>query len=257
MNLFEKIELIRPTFTKTDQAISEAMKENYTLIFQNSSNSLAKLLGFSQASIMRYCRRLGYSRYNEFRFAVQEALQSENSSSDSFSKEDGYKKLISLISTETQQGSYDEFLLRISKSRLTYVYGKHRSSLPAQLFALEMQMRGKNCIYVEEIYAEQWNANLTSEDTVVLFSETGSTFRQAILTLNEQENKPVTYILCMNAAHPLIGKFDHSILIPNSTTQGMPVAIDSSAVFSIFVDFINTRYTFIHNGQGRTENENL
>ena len=254
MDIFEKIEMIKPSFTKTDMAVYNAMKDNYVTVFQNSSNALAKKLNVSQASIIRFCKKLDFEGYNDFRFALYDALKNNDNSEKENKKSEAYKKIINIIEDELSGGKYDTLIRTLEKSETVYIYGMHRSALPGTLLSIEMQMRGKRCYQVDLNYAEQWNRNLTDQDAVILFSETSDWFKNCLEEINEMKKSPATVLICMNTKHALRKYFDEVIVLPNSVNQNLSVNIDPSTIFCIFVDYINgVVKTVIKDGK---ENEN-
>ena len=70
MNPFEKIELKKDTFTKKEMIVYNILQKNPDLILRGSITSLAKDYQVSQSTITRFCQKIGYDGFNEFKFDV-------------------------------------------------------------------------------------------------------------------------------------------------------------------------------------------
>lgn len=238
MNIFDTIELKKPTFTKAEMKVCEAISKDYVIVFHHSSNSLAEELHVSQASISRFCKKLGYDGYNEFRYALYDSVHTTRPDSSSMTKADCAKRIIDLLTKQAQDGEYDHFVELLYEADYVFTTGVHRSSLPARLLAIELNMLKRFAVFRDN---EEWSdcPRLSGKSLVVCCSEQGSTFRQGIETLNaEGKNKPYTVLVCTNTKHPLRRYFDEVIWLPNSMNQNLPERVEPAVIYSIFVDIV-------------------
>lgn len=240
MNTFDLIELKKPSFTKTDMQVCDALMDNHEVIFRKSSSQLAKDLHLSQASIIRFCKKLGYDGYNDFRFALYDSIHSSSEPDGFTSKAECYKKLIDLISNEAQEGKYDKFAKKLASANMIYCTGVHRSSLPAQLLSMELSLLGKRAVFLGSEILIGWPKDISSDDVFVCFSEQGDPSRKYydFLFPVPGEEMPDSYLITMYAKHPLRKQFANVILLPGSTNQNMPERVEPSCVFSIFTDIV-------------------
>ena len=240
MNIFELIELKKPLFTRTDMQVYDRIFENNEIVFRKSSAQLAKDLNLSQASIIRFCKKLGFEGYNDFRFSLYDAIHSSDENTGFSSKGECYKKLIDLISAAAEKGDFDRFAEDIAGSGMVYCTGMHRSSLPAQLMCIELGLLGKRAVFLRDDMIAAWPKDISNKDVFVCFSEQGDPSRRGYDSLLQipEENRPETYLICMNAKHPMRKQFSHQILLPGSTNQNLPERVEPSAVFIVFVDFV-------------------
>ncbi|EQM95778.1 hypothetical protein MBAG_03513, partial [Coprobacillus sp. D7] len=70
MNPLNKIDLKKDTFTKKEMIIYDILKENPDLILRGSITTLSKDYGVSQSTITRFCQKIGYEGFNDFKFDV-------------------------------------------------------------------------------------------------------------------------------------------------------------------------------------------
>lgn len=238
MNIFDTIELKKPTFTKAEMKVCEAISKDYVIVFHHSSNSLAEELHVSQASISRFCKKLGYDGYNEFRYALYDSVHTTRPDSSSMSKADCAKRIIDLLTKQAQDGEYDHFVELLYEADYVFTTGVHRSSLPARLLAIELNMFKRFAVFRDNDEWSDW-PRLSGKSLVVCCSEQGSTFRSGIETLNaEGKNKPYTVLVCTNTKHPLRRYFDEVVWLPNSMNQNLPERVEPAVIYSIFVDIV-------------------
>lgn len=243
MNIFDTIAMKKPEFTRTDRQVYDVISKDYTVVFHESSNSLARKTGLSQASIMRFCRRLGYSGYNDFRLALYGALQTgsnNNSDPSTMTLTDCFKVVLDELQTQKDGGLYDQFVYELSHASMVFTCGSHRSSLPAQLLNLEMRLSDIWSVFLPDDQTGGWPTGMTRKDVYVLFSESNSSHLNACEVMNALpiENRPTMYLISMNPKHPLRKYFDHVIRLPWPSHEDLPRLVDPSTVFMLFTDIV-------------------
>ena len=70
MNPFEKMDLKKDSFTKKELILYDVLKDNLQNILSFSASDLSKQYNISQSTITRFCQKIGYDGYNEFKFDV-------------------------------------------------------------------------------------------------------------------------------------------------------------------------------------------
>ena len=73
-DLFVRIRFLIPTLPRAEKAIAEALLDNPEAITVMTLAELAKESGSSEASIIRFCRRLGFRGYTEMKNGFKTAL---------------------------------------------------------------------------------------------------------------------------------------------------------------------------------------
>ena len=242
MNVLDTIDLTKDQFTKADWAVYNVISEDWVRVFRNSSNALAKKFGLSQASVVRFCKRLGFDGYTDFRLALYNAIQGGQQTEAVESKAECFKRLIDLIAAQDEDGAYERFLQMLLDAKIVCTLGVHRSALPARLLVLELRLHDRMAYFLPQDQQGGFGTMLAAEGLVVLFSEAGDSSRSGIEQIAGQPDalRPRMVLVCMDAKHPLRKRFDEVIVLPSSTNQQMPTRGDPSTVFSFFVDLISS-----------------
>jgi len=80
--LMSRIDGMSNQFTKTDWKIVQYIKKNIKKFISLSAQELAKEIGTSDASIIRFSQKVGYSGLNELKYIMQKELDKEFSSAN-------------------------------------------------------------------------------------------------------------------------------------------------------------------------------
>lgn len=81
-SLMARIEGMSNQFTKTDWKIVQYIKKHTNDFIAMSAQELAKAIGTSDASIIRFAQKVGYSGLNELKYTMQKELNKNTSSSN-------------------------------------------------------------------------------------------------------------------------------------------------------------------------------
>ena len=118
--LIEKITRLSSSLPRAERIIAEALLENPEAIERMTLAEISRESGTSEASIIRFCRRLGYNGYTAMKEAFTEANHMEPASLISIAPNDDmsvilnklYKNNMEVLSEtlEITENNYDEVL---------------------------------------------------------------------------------------------------------------------------------------------------
>lgn len=245
MNPFEQMELKKMSLTKKELAVYEIFSENIDDILRNTATAMAEKYHVSQPAITRFCQKLGYQGYNDFKFDVYKYYKGNHGAQDTTSVIDYYSKLIHLIPGAVSDESFTELARRIVSSRYIAVCGCHKSSLPAQLLNINL---GKTGILSSVINVDNLNSLITTateKDTVIFFSVFSPIFRESADQILEmaEDKRPFTVLITQTDKHPIRNRVDQVIWLPSYRNQGYSQYLESQVVPMIFVDLLTNYIT--------------
>lgn len=177
--VFDRISLMEGYATKQEKVIIDFIRKgplrDMVLL---SITEFSEKVGVGDATMLRFCRKLGLRGYSEFRFLLSQSISSEEDSQDN----DADKVLSNMISA--LQSTHD--LLdheQISKAaeiilnaRNLYALGSGNSGVAAQEFRNKILRFGIGCTYFADNHFQMIAASLLNErDTMILFSVSGAT----------------------------------------------------------------------------------
>lgn len=193
MSVLDKIHALREKFPRAEQQLAEYILANPDHIRDMPSQMLAKAVGISQASVVRFTQKLGYKGYPDFKFAITDSLHhqvlpastdklhGEISLDDTFSTM-SQKLLASKINVLNKthsinsQTSYEQAALMLRNAKRVLLCGKGGSALVAKDFSYKLQKLGMAALAETDTHVQLANiANYTAEDVLVVLSESGET----------------------------------------------------------------------------------
>lgn len=241
MNPFEQMQIKQGAFTATDRQVYEAFINNIDAVLRASATSLAEDFGISQPAITRFCQKLGYRGFSDFRSAVYQHHKSAGENSSPSSAIEWYCKLLQLMPAAMEDADIDLFVERLATSRRIIATGFHKSALSAQLLNLNLLKFGIISSFApyDQLSVEQ---GITNEDTLVIFSANSRVYKDVLNTLadNPDERRPHIVLITMSRRNPLNAKVDQVIWLPNYQNQNYSQYLETQVSFMVFIDLLTS-----------------
>ena len=243
MNPFEKMDLKKDSFTKKELILYDVLKDNLQNILSFSASDLSKQYNISQSTITRFCQKIGYDGYNEFKFDVFRSGKQANTSKDDLSTLDAYIKLIEILKSSIDYEQLNQFASDIVKANSIIILGMHKSALPAKLLQFNLFKYGKKAIFLD--YGDIVNdfQQLVSEDDmVIIYTNRGNVLGSINSTLKNLVKK-VSFnlsIITMNDKLSLKKHTKNYIWLPSTINQGFQNYLENQVVFFIYTDILTS-----------------
>ena len=149
--LLERIRSEQEHFTAAQQRVAAYVIENYNQIPFLSISSLAKNIGVSDNTVIKFCNHLGFSKFGEFKKIFAEYAHLELSMSNKLSENAGHSSddgsslylemeedvaaIQATLSDPYNQDNLPKLLERMDQARDIYIIGGRGSAMMAGLFA--------------------------------------------------------------------------------------------------------------------------
>ncbi len=243
MNPFEKMDLKKDSFTKKELILYDVLKDNLQNILSFSASDLSKQYNISQSTITRFCQKIGYDGYNEFKFDVFRSGKQGNASKDDLSTLDAYIKLIEILKSSIDYEQLNHFANDIVKAHSIIILGMHKSALPAKLLQFNLFKYGKKAIFLD--YGDIVNdfQQLVSEDDmVIIYTNRGNVLGSINSTLKDLIKK-VSFnlsIITMNDKLSIKKHTQNYIWLPSTINQGFQNYLENQVVFFIYTDILTS-----------------
>ena len=182
-----------------ERKLADFILDNSHLLRDYSSQQLADAVGVSQSSVVKFCQKVGYKGYPDFKLAVSEALVAQSSySRDEPTDESSRPPLAEAEQFQHQLAANLRTLTEINESKLLdravkeldaadkiLLSGFGGSGLVAADFSFRLQQLGKTvCFHPDPAVQLQFSAQLTEQSVFVAISQTGE--NQDVLRLARQ-----------------------------------------------------------------------
>lgn len=241
MNPLNKIDLKKDSFTKKEMIIYNILKENPDLILRGSISTLSNDYHVSQSTITRFCQKIGYEGFNDFKFDVFRYEKQDNKEDiPGKSKIDQYCSLFKIVEETLDQDKMKALANDIMKSETIIVMGSHKSALPGEMLRLNLLKFGKKVLFVPFDLIHDLNYFVNEKDMIIYFTNRGSSLPHYKSALKDIKNEKhcILSIITMNNKLSLKNYCDHFIWLPSSVNQHFDMYLENQIVFFLYVDLL-------------------
>lgn len=242
MNPFEKIELKKDTFTKKEMIVYNILQKNPDLILRGSITSLAKDYQVSQSTITRFCQKIGYDGFNEFKFDVfRSEKQGKDSHENNLSTIESYCHLLHILEETIDKEKMYNLAKSIIESESVIITGSHKSSLPAKMLQYNLFKIHKKALFLADDEIHDLEQITTDKDLVIVFTNRGnSLLAKNTYKEDKEKNHFQLAFITMNDKLPTKKYSNHYIWLPSSSNQNFDQYLENQIVFFIYVDLLTS-----------------
>ena len=247
MNPIEQIELCKSQFTNSDRKISQYVLKHLDVIASYPIVEISSRAVVSKSALLRFCKKLGYTGFSEFKYEVSKCLlsgsfknpENVNGSSDIIGV---YLSCISRIPAAISDGKINEFCDLIIHANKIKIYGVHESGLSARYFAFRLASLGVDAetVTLPGIFNEKASFS-DARDLNIFLSVSGMTECVIEAAGTSLAQKAKTAMMTQNSKTKYAGEYDVFLVIPSLETDKNKLFLDSQAVLFICIDLIINR----------------
>lgn len=236
MNLIENIQLKRHTLTKNEAKACDMILADLKLVQNCSIQELSESIGVAKTSIMRFCQKMGYSGYSEFKYEVINYVNSSENTDkreeDSVTyAENKYADTIRLIHHTADDETMTRLAKKIVEARTVYLGGMINSSVSAIQMYYSLLMFGIRATVLDSSEAvRSVDLCVGEEDLIIVYSVSGkSSIVKRLIELKETNGCEVILITSSTAC---TDRFESIILPSLSAARGS--LLEDVPVYSVF-----------------------
>ena len=227
--LIVKLRFLIPTLPRAEKAVAQALLEKPELICLMTLAELARETDSSDASIIRFCRKMGYSGFSEMKQAFANALNDSSIMTvEEIHKEDSvldnlqkvYKSNMQTL-TDTillaDKEAYEEAVQVLLKAKSIHFFGAGDSAAVCQLFYFKFGRLGIPGFAQQDPVMQLMEAsNLGPGDVAVIISYEGKS--RTVLNAAKVADERGATIICITkmSKSPLLRLSDISLFIATS-----------------------------------------
>ncbi|MEE2002790.1 MurR/RpiR family transcriptional regulator [Alkalimonas sp. MEB108] len=193
-----KIRGLQDQMSAIERKLADFILDNSHLLRDYSSQQLADAVGVSQSSVVKFCQKVGYKGYPDFKLAVSEALVAQSNLSREEQSDTKKTPLAEVEQFQLQlQASYRTVLEineaktlarateLLDKADKILLVGFGGSGLVAADFAFRLRQLGKTvCYHPDPAVQMQYSAQLSEQSVFFAISQSGE--NQDVLRLARQ-----------------------------------------------------------------------
>jgi len=247
MNPLDRIQSYYDDFTSTDKELAIYFINNPHEVVTKNTDYISKETKTSKAAISRFCQKIGYSGFSEFRYDLSRFLVSRN---DETSIEIEHKNAIESISDLyvnyiNQLNNYlnDEVLQNLSKDFLEAkkikIIGLNRSFNSANQFKQRLNRLGYDCEAINDIQGINDVMNLINKEYfIIMFTTTDNMHFYSPLINSLDKNGGKLVCITMNQNLTFKKKCDYFITLPRISKDSSMSFLDDQPLFMVFIEIL-------------------
>lgn len=235
---------------KTNMTKSELVIMNYTLknlekVSDLTINDFADNLKMSKSAISRFCKKIGYSGYSQFKYDIRRHLNEiENEVDEKNSKHTVasiYSNTIKKIDETVSIDIMTKLKSKILESNKIKIFGFSETGLSAQFFSFRLTDHGFDAEAITHPSFFRKKVSLSKKDDILIFfslSANSDYIKKALqITL---ENGIPTALVTQNIASKFKDEVDYFLELPFFEDNPDDLLLDSQVILQTFcLTFLN------------------
>lgn len=241
MNPFVQMEQNKNDYTKKELIVYNLFINHVDEVIRNPLSTLAEDYNISQSTITRFCQKLGYQGYSDFKFDFYryQKKSSEVAVDQGLSVTQLYAKLILLLDTSVNDKQLQSFSEDILGARSVIIAGQHKSAIPARMLQINLMKLGINAHSVESDIYQEVPSFITDKDLLIVFSVEGLSCKPLITAVSEKNVKIA--LVTMNNRNTQKNLLAHYFYLPSSKNQQFDKYLESQIINLVFADMVTAR----------------
>lgn len=253
----DRIYVVKEIATKTEKKVIDGILNiPPEEIIYLSITDLAARLKVAEATLVRFCKKLGYNGFQDFKLHLsQEAMSTERSMADCTTQRIAMQ-MVDAINITSRSINYEECLriasLMINSGKIC-AFGVGNSAITAMEISNVLARIGMMVTYTPDPHLQAMiTSNLGENDTVILISVSGST-KDIIDVAEVAKHNGVKIVVITCHDHSPIAKYADHILF--STRREAPYEGGSVSTIVSISYIINVLYNAIKEKLGENGDE--
>lgn len=249
-NLIHGIACSMEKFTSSEADLAKYIIAHSDEVSQLSISQIAKKIHVSPATITRFCQKISFSGFNEFRHELKRYIDLRNKPTatsdikeiDYFSKL--YQNHLEIIETTFRKITYPDIqqaVALLNQAKKVHVYGIGNSGIAAQEFKWKFFRVGVNVESITDPHQAVMDAALTTEDSLVIGISVSGKTKEVIDAVKIAKQQGATILaITSEKASELFQIADLPLLVMSKNNMHMAQNISPTLPLFLFFDLIYT-----------------
>ncbi|MBW7456003.1 MurR/RpiR family transcriptional regulator [Paenibacillus sepulcri] len=256
-NALLMISSIYNSLTKAEKKVADAVQNDPEYAVMATVTDLAEKAKVGETSVIRFCRKLGYRGYHEFKLSIAQDLVNVPSHIDEEIEEEDNKEVIArkitlnhtkLLEKTMELISFaavEEAVDALAAAKRIFIYGVGSSGITAMDAHYQFLRIGLNVDVQRDSHIMAMSAALVQPgDTVFGISTSGSTKDLVDSMKTAKQNGATIICLTSHAKSPITNYADIVLLVPSKEMPFQGGALSTKIAQIHLVDIISTLLTF-------------
>ncbi|MFV0395749.1 MAG: MurR/RpiR family transcriptional regulator [Coprobacillaceae bacterium] len=246
MNPIQRIEYHKDNYTKVETQIYQWIKKQPQSIIRLHIEAFAEETKTSKAAIIRFCKKIGYNGFAEFKFELSRYIISGERDSNSSDDLDTIKSITSLYEGYLRQFSNTISLSEIKKlvediksAKRIKIIGNNRTGLAAMQMRLRMSKIGFDAEGVTDMTLVISLEDILSKgDVVILFSVYAKSKVYSSFVKEVKDAGAKIALVTMTPDNSLAKHCDYVFNLPCISKASTTSFLDDQALLFVFIEIL-------------------
>lgn len=264
MNIWEQMERCKGDLTPKELEIYELVKKDPYSFADSTAMEIAFRYNVAQSAISRFCQKIGFSGFADFRLSMILATSNRSSGLDESSNLDRPRDFTDDLCAVIQQTKkvlpdsvLDQLAARILKATTVYTSGYGSSLSAAHSLAFMMTCSSVPAHFIAPSLEMETLYIIKNTDIIFLFSVSNPSHRDFLSLVADMPEEKRPYIVLVNSTnrHPLRNKVSQVVTLPDWLSLRIPFMIKSAVPQFAFCHFLMDRVNRLlvdHASEGET-----
>lgn len=243
MSIFDTIEKNRELLNKNENYLLKYILENTEKIANMKIQDLSKYTFTSTATIVRFCKKLGYCGYSEFKANLVNSIRKENNKDSQ--KEKGIFLFDDIVKTRDliNEDLIEDVIKMINTAEKIDFYGEGSSKDVCIDMSRKFQLVGKNCRYFNDSSIMYATANDLNEKTLIFAISMSGETAQVIRAVNIAKTKGCKIVSVTGIGYNTLANLSsRCIFIFSSEYEINNIKFKSRVTASAMMEYMFFRY---------------
>lgn len=242
-----KIFSLQSSFTVSENDIAQFVMKNPEFVITSTITSLAKKIDTSEASINRFCKKIGYKGFNNFKVALAQSnfqkeqadqlLVSDNNVIETMSGE--YRSMVLNASAMLGMDAIEHTVSLLKGAEVIHIIALYTTSFVAQEFSFKLRQLGLNVRVYTEMLEIQLSMQSIDSKSLVFFIVPSVASRDVISFIAmAKENDAKVALLSGNDSTKVNDSVDEKLIIPDRMLSNNPLLFSNSVMYLFAIDIL-------------------
>jgi DNA-binding MurR/RpiR family transcriptional regulator len=241
-----KILSLQSSFTVSENEISQFVTRHPEVVITSTITELAKQINTSEASINRFCKKVGYKGFNNFKVALAQSNFNENQVklSTDFSNvieemSQDYRSMIINASAMLNMNTIKSATNLLKSTHVIHVIALYTTSFVAQEFSFKLRELGMNVrVYTEMLEIQLGMANMGDDSVVVAIVPSVASRDVISFITTAKDNNAKVILVSGNDSTEINDSVDVKLIVPDHMLANNPLLFSNSLMFSFVTDIL-------------------
>lgn len=265
MDIWERMDACLDDMSPKERQVYKLVREQPNAFSSATATDLAARFNIAQSTISRFCQRIGFSGFSEFRMSLALAMANYSYGKDhaeSLSQErHDLAYYMADIVYQTRAAlpppQMEALARRIGQAANVYVGGHGNSNPPARILFTRLILNQVPAHLMESNFEIEMMHIIKPHDVVVLFSAQNPTHRDFVSFVHNlpPEARPYIVLVANTPRHPLRRYADEFFCLPTWSTLHYSVMLDTALAPIAFCSFLTECVAHFLNQVNQPENQ--